>query len=65
MPARGRGFRQKEWRERSEKSIADAGDALPVSTTVWLEDSVHDVPLQRPDLVAEVIKQHHTNGFFC
>ena len=64
MPARGRGFRPNEWRERAERSIAGAGDALPVSKTVWLEDSVHDVPLQRPDLVAKVIKQHHSNGFF-
>ena len=65
MPARGRGVRPKEWRERAERSIAAAGDALPVSKTVWLEDSVHDVPLQRPDLVAEVIKQHYADGFFC
>ena len=64
MPARGRGFRPKEWSERAEESIAAAGDKLPVSKTFWLEDSVHDVPLQRPDLVAEVIKQHYSNGFF-
>ena len=64
MPARGRGARPKEWRERAERSIAAAGDALPVSKTVWLEDSVHDVPLQRPDLVANVIKQHYADGFF-
>ena len=64
MPTRGRGIRPKEWREWAEKSIAGAGDALRVSKTVWLEDSVHDVPLQRPDLVAKVIKQHYSNGFF-
>ncbi len=64
MPTRGGGFRPKVWREWAERSIAAAGDALPVSKTVWLEDSVHDVPLQRPDLVAKVIKQHYINGFF-
>ena len=47
-----------EWREWAERSIAAAGDALPVSKTVWLEDCVHDVPLQRPELVAKLIKQH-------
>ena len=64
MPARGRSSRPKEWSERAERSISAAGNALPVSTTFWLEDSVHDVPLQRPDLVAEVIKQHYETGFF-
>ena len=64
MPARGRGVRPKEWMERAERSIAAAGDAMPLSKTIWLEDSVHDVPLQRPDLVAEVIKKHYSNGFF-
>ena len=65
MPPRGdRGFRPKAWRERAERSIATAGRTLPVSQTVWLEDSVHDVPLQRPDLVAKVIKQHCSSGFF-
>ena len=64
MPTRGRGLRPKEWRERAEGSIAAAAGALPVSKTVWLEDSVHDVPLQRPDLVAKVIKEHYRDGFF-
>ena len=39
-------------------SIAVAGSLLLDSSTVWLEDSVHDVPLQRPGLVAEIIKKH-------
>ena len=62
MPTRGRGSRPKEWREWAERSIAAAGDALPVSKTVWLEDSVHDVPLQRPELVAKLIKQHYLSS---
>ncbi|MCZ6788795.1 MAG: alpha/beta hydrolase [Chloroflexi bacterium] len=64
MPARGRGSHSKERQERAERSLAAAGDTLPVSNTVWLEDSVHDVPLQRPDLVAGVIKKHFISGFF-
>jgi pimeloyl-ACP methyl ester carboxylesterase len=47
-----------------ERSIAAAGDALSGSKTVWMEDSVHDVPLQRPELVAQVIREHSADGFF-
>lgn len=48
---------------RSE-SIAAAERLLPRSKTVWLEDSIHDVPVQRPELVAEIIRQHILAGFF-
>ena len=48
---------------RSE-SIAAAERLLPRSKTVWLEDSIHDVPVQRPELVAETIRQHILEGFF-
>ncbi len=65
MPARqeseanadSRGFRR-------EDAVSVASSRLPVSKTVWLEDSIHDVPLQRPQLVADVIKEHIQNGFF-
>jgi pimeloyl-ACP methyl ester carboxylesterase len=65
MPARqdgegaqdDRGFRQQE-------SIARAESLLPASKTFWMEDSIHDVPLQRPELVAKVIGDHVRNGFF-
>ena len=49
---------------RRNESIARAEKLLPVSETVWLEDSVHDVPLQRPELVASVIGDHIRDGFF-
>ena len=32
--------------------------------TVWLEHSIHDVPLQRPILVASTISSHLRKGFF-
>ena len=48
---------------RSE-SIAAAERLLPNSRTVWLEDSIHDVPVQRPELVAETIREHIQSGFF-
>ena len=48
---------------RSE-SIAAAERLLPNSKTVWLENSIHDVPVQRPELVAETIREHILGGFF-
>ena len=66
MPARGSGdLLSGEWRQAREESIALAGHRMPQSKTVWLEDSVHDVPLQRPKLVARVIEEHIREGFFA
>lgn len=47
-----------------EEAIARAEELLPTSQTVWLEDSIHDVPVQRPALVASIIAEHIRNGFF-
>ena len=44
-----------EQNERKRSSVARAGAALSRGHTVWLEDSIHDVPLQRPSLVADLI----------
>ena len=52
-------------RLRREESIARAEALLPRRKTVWLEDSIHDVPLQRPALVADTIRQHIDAGFFA
>ena len=51
-------------RFRREEAIQTASRLLPLSKTVWLEDSIHDVPLQRPELVAKVIRDHVEQGFF-
>ena len=48
---------------RSE-SIAAAERLLPNSKTVWLEDSIHDVPVQRPEVVAATIRDHIMSGYF-
>ena len=65
MPARRRDDPSPSaWRLRRRESIAKAAALLPRSKTVWLEDSVHDVPLQRPALVAETISDHLAAGFF-
>ncbi len=45
-------------------SISAAERLLPRSKTVWLEDSIHDVPVQRPELVAATIREHMLAGYF-
>ena len=50
--------------QQREANVNAAARAIPRSKVVWLEDSVHDVPLQRPELVASVIKEHIEGGFF-
>ena len=47
-----------------DEILSAAENLLPVSETVWLEDSIHDVPIQRPELVAGVIRQRIEGGFF-
>lgn len=44
-----------DWTRRKRDGVDMAERLLPRARTVWLEDSIHDVPLQRPALVAEVL----------
>jgi len=65
MPARQQNLSATEERDqRRMVSVGEAEEQLPNSKTVWLENSIHDVPLQRPELVAGLIKSHITDGFF-
>ncbi len=65
MPARQHNENVEQARRfRREESVARASKLLPRSKTVWLEDSIHDVPVQRPGLVASVIRDHVSGGFF-
>ena len=54
--------RARRWRR--EGAIARAESRLHSAKTVWMEDSIHDVPIQRPELVASTIADHITGGFF-
>jgi pimeloyl-ACP methyl ester carboxylesterase len=47
-----------------EERVTQAESLLPRVRTVWLEDSIHDVPLQHPQLVADILLQAHDDGFF-
>ncbi len=56
MPARQEGVdSQNDRQSRRAESIERAEGLIPKSNTVWFEDSVHDVPIQRPELVARAI----------
>ncbi len=67
MPARhpdGDGPVASALRLDKAEAISLAEALLPISETVWLEDSIHDVPVQRPELVAGVIRRRVESGFF-
>ena len=49
---------------RREESVARAQELLPKVKVAWLEDSIHDVPVQRPELVAKTIRENIESGFF-
>ena len=65
MPARQQtDLSTQERGQRRLMSVDEAEQQLPNSKTVWLENSIHDVPIQRPGLVADLIKSHVADGFF-
>jgi pimeloyl-ACP methyl ester carboxylesterase len=65
MPARQKDSEaMADRRFRREESVARAGELIPRNKVVWFEDSIHDVPIQRPELVANTITEHIRNGFF-
>ena len=41
-----------------------ASQTIPICDVVWLEESIHDVPLQRPELVSDLIAKRIESGFF-
>ena len=58
MPTRSNRIEKpSEWQAATEIQTIGASQLLAKSETVWLEDSVHDVVLQRPSLVAHLINE--------
>jgi len=47
-----------------QKLIEQAESEISRFDTVWLEQSIHDVPIQKPMLVATTISQYIDRGFF-
>ncbi|MBI2855990.1 MAG: alpha/beta hydrolase [Chloroflexi bacterium] len=50
--------------DRKEAQVAHALEAVPRARVVWMEDSVHDVPVQRPQQVARAVLDTISDGFF-
>ena len=66
MPARQEGDDHSSagWRVEKERSMEKAKGLLKRSTVHWMEDAIHDVPVQKPGEVAEVILRYFRDGFF-
>ena len=65
LPARRLGNPESLDRDTSRlDSVTRAINLLPPCKAVWLENSIHDVPIQRPDLVSDTLDSHLSNGFF-
>ena len=54
-PARSNDANLSDFQRMKAENVARALELLPDGRAVWFEDSIHDVPLQRPELVAETI----------
>jgi pimeloyl-ACP methyl ester carboxylesterase len=61
---RNMGAKKPEWETNRDRGLQLAEKLLHCSKQVWLEDSVHDVPLQRPELLSTIIADHIIGGFF-
>lgn len=43
------------WMEQKQKAVALAQERVPALQVAWMEDTIHDVPLQRPRELAKAI----------
>ena len=63
LPAR-LGSPDDERGEFRDQMVSLAQETIPTSEVIWLENSIHDVPLQRPELVSRLVSERIENGFF-
>ena len=64
LNARNQHSESSPYHEIRKSIITEALTVMPKVKSMWLEDSIHDVPLQRPELVSEIIQTHIDNKFF-
>jgi pimeloyl-ACP methyl ester carboxylesterase len=57
LPARRRDSEEPEWLARKERGAALMVEKMADVEVVWLENTIHDVPLQRPHRLAEEINR--------
>lgn len=65
LPARWRGREGSPQRaEAKVGAVERAREALAKCAVVWMEESVHDVPIQRPRELADILRRYVQGGFF-
>ena len=64
LNARNQDSESSPYYEIRKSLISEALNTIPKVENIWLEDSIHDVPLQRPELVSDIIQTHIDNKFF-
>ena len=47
-----------------EELVNEAIQKIPLNKSIWLENSIHDVPIQRPELVASILINNINEKFF-
>lgn len=50
--------------DKKQAQVDLAKELIPTSRVQWMEDSIHDVPVQRPEEIAQVIIDNLRDGFF-
>jgi pimeloyl-ACP methyl ester carboxylesterase len=53
--------RTRDTLENKRRNIAVAEERLKRSQTIWMTDTIHDVPLQRPAELAQTIRKFAAN----
>jgi pimeloyl-ACP methyl ester carboxylesterase len=54
-PANMRNDEERAFVENKQRGIERAGQLLPHMQIQWMEDTIHDIPLQRPEALAKLI----------
>ncbi|MEC8913124.1 MAG: alpha/beta hydrolase [Chloroflexota bacterium] len=44
--------------------LNEAAQKIAINKSMWLENSIHDVPIQRPELLASILTNNIESGFF-
>jgi pimeloyl-ACP methyl ester carboxylesterase len=57
LAERAGGGRAHDWNEMKRQAIARAEGVLPDCRVLWLKDTIHDIPLHRPNELAAAIEQ--------
>jgi pimeloyl-ACP methyl ester carboxylesterase len=60
LAERAGGGRTRDWMQMKREAIARAERSLPDCRVLWMQDTIHDIPLHRPDELAQAIGEFTT-----